>query len=276
MGENNEKEQIHITSRDGERVDPTTVQTEADFICFLKHLKAYEFLRQYSKDLRALEVGCGTGYGTHYLSDHFIDVTAADVNADLIGSLISSNSHSNVKFICYDGRRLPFDLKSFDLVFSFQVIEHVLDDLNFLKEIDRVLAPGGIAVISTPNRLYRLKEGQTPFNLFHVREYSPQDFTQLLKKIFPDFKIFGLRGKDQVQQIELARVRSGLARYDIFNLRKYLPSHLVGTISLFIKKFVNKKTNTSTDFRQKYSLGDFYIEESKLETSLDLISVCRK
>src|SRR5690606_22611315 len=70
---------------------------------------------------------------------------------------------------------------TYDSVVSFQVIEHIRDDLFFLQEIHRVLKPGGIALLTTPNR--RMSLTRTPW---HVREYLPGELRALASKVFSD------------------------------------------------------------------------------------------
>src|SRR5690606_4123973 len=75
---------------------------------------------------------------------------------------------------------------SFDTVVSFQVIEHIKDDRLFLQEIHRVLRPGGIAMITTPNRSMSLTR-----NPWHVREYLPAELKGLVAGIFPRVELKG-------------------------------------------------------------------------------------
>ena len=112
-------------------------------------LYAYEVAKQFVKgDL--LEVGCGEGRGLETLSPYLASYTALDKNDILLDHLKSlypafNFIHTNVP---------PFSGiadNSFDTVIAFQVIEHIKDDHLFVKEIERVLKPGGIALISTPN-----------------------------------------------------------------------------------------------------------------------------
>ena len=86
--------------------------------------------------------------------------------------------------VCGNGMALPFGSKSFDLVVSTQVIEHVPDDQAFVREIKRVLTSGGLCVVSSVIKMhfgwyfYRNKQGERVLDPTHVREYSSaQEFT---------------------------------------------------------------------------------------------------
>lgn len=259
-----------ITSRDGERLDPRSIYRKSDFVSFLKHLKAYDYIKQYAEARTVLELGCGTGYGVKHIAKEFKAITAIDIDSELIDSLKKRNKHSNVQYQNYDGINLPFPDLKFDLVFSFQVIEHVWDDLSFLKEIKRVLAPGGLAILTTPNRNYRLKDNERPFNPFHLREYSPEGIEALVTQVFLDSKVYGVFGTPEIKAIEINRIKSGLGRYDIFNLRRRFPK----TISILKRALLHTlkpKELLDTDYSSHYSLSDFSVSNKNLSDSLDLL-----
>lgn len=94
-------------------------------------------------------------------------------------------------FSLADATNLPFGDKSFDAVVSFDVVEHILDDKQFISEAFRVCKKGGYLVLGTPNRLRlsnRLmnllgKRIVYPYylgpNTIHVREYTKAEFASL-------------------------------------------------------------------------------------------------
>ena len=63
---------------------------------------------------------------------------------------------------------------------NFQVIEHLWDQAQFLRECLRVLTPGGELLISTPNRITFSPGRDTPLNPFHTRELNAAELTELL------------------------------------------------------------------------------------------------
>jgi SAM-dependent methyltransferase len=76
---------------------------------------------------------------------------------------------------------LPLADNSVDVVVNFQVIEHLWDQGQFLRECFRVLAPGGELLISTPNRITFSPGRDTPLNPFHTRELNAAEMTELLE-----------------------------------------------------------------------------------------------
>jgi 2-polyprenyl-3-methyl-5-hydroxy-6-metoxy-1,4-benzoquinol methylase len=88
------------------------------------------------------------------------------------------------------------DDNSFDVVISFQVIEHIKDDFNYLKEIHRVLRPGGKALITTPNIKMSLSR-----NPWHIREYTSNELKGLGQKVFSSVKMLGIAGNEKVMPV---------------------------------------------------------------------------
>ncbi|MGE3609192.1 MAG: class I SAM-dependent methyltransferase [Bacteriovoracaceae bacterium] len=269
-----------ITQRDGERLIAENIDTKGEYLAFLKHLFAYDYLKEFSRtDGKALEVGFGSGYGTEYASRFFQKVDAVEVDKEAIDYANRKYQLSNVTFQNYDGSRLPFSDNNFDVVYSFQVIEHVPFDKEFLLEAKRVLRPGGKLIITTPNRLYRLKDGQKPLNRFHLREYSPSQLKQLLTSCFDQFILQGVKGVGEVHQYEIDRVKKGLGKWDPFRIRDHIPENLKKPLRNVINSLrgkYNHNLEKDLSFKDKYSLKDYYIEKDDINSTLDLMAICSK
>lgn len=99
---------------------------------------------------KVLEVGAGTGFQALALSGHGYDVNAIDLQS-------SNYAASRIYHIQeYDGKHIPFADKTFDVVLSSSVIEHVQDIDNFQYELHRVLKTNGVAIHIVPNAIWRL------------------------------------------------------------------------------------------------------------------------
>ena len=99
---------------------------------------------------RILDIGCGIGAYVQQFRRFTPDVWGIDIEHDRV--LIGSQSSPNLSVAV--GEHLPFKDGSFDMVFLHEVLEHVQDDQQTIREAERVLSPGGHIVIFVPNRLY--------------------------------------------------------------------------------------------------------------------------
>ena len=112
-------------------------------------LKAYYLSLEYIS-WYVLEVGCGEGRGVELVAPKAKTFTGIDKIPQVIDNLRSSYPDGDFRQVVIP----PFsglEDNSYDVVISFQVIEHVKKDLEYLKEIYRVLKPGGKALVTTPN-----------------------------------------------------------------------------------------------------------------------------
>ena len=135
---------------------------------------------------RVLDVGCGTGYGSAELAQHARSVTGIDLAPDAIAYAREHYPLPNLVFLSGSATALPFAARSFDLVTAFEVIEHLSDWRALLAEVRRVLHPGGVFLVSTPNKLYyaesRVQDGPNPF---HTHEFEFEEFRDALIEFFP-------------------------------------------------------------------------------------------
>ena len=93
---------------------------------------------------------------------------------------------------------MAFEDDSFDSIVSFQVIEHLEDDELFIKEIYRILKPGVIALLTTPNRKMTLSR-----NPWHIREYTADELSNLCLKYFKQVEMKGIKGNKKVMEYYL-------------------------------------------------------------------------
>ena len=164
---------------------------------------------------RVLEIGTGTGYGVEFIAPH----AERYVTLDKCRSEELPEMPSNVEFVQCAVPPLPFEDESFDYVVSFQVIEHIKRDKEFVREVYRVLKPGGRFIVSTPNRPMSLTR-----NPWHVREYSAEQFGALLS-IFPSVEALGVGGNERVWSYYEKNRESvhRIMRFDILRMQWWLP-----------------------------------------------------
>lgn len=165
----------------GERVIPGQVDPDL----WNEHYARYLFASRLSRFRRVLDVGAGAGYGAKLLSENAKSIVALDCAPDALAMIPLPCRVQAV------AAQLPFGPNAFDLVVAFEVIEHLADWAEFLRESRRVLAPGGQLIISTPNTKYyaaaRAASGPNPF---HVHEFTFDEFQAALREVFPHVALF--------------------------------------------------------------------------------------
>jgi SAM-dependent methyltransferase len=170
-----------VTEFTGERVIPGEVNDDL----FAEHLARYAFASQF-RARRTLDLGCGTGYGTAELAARASLVIGIDVAPEAICHARAHFPLANTCFLQASATAVPFAPGSFDLIAAFEVIEHLSDWRSLLHEARRLIAPAGVFLVSTPNKLYyaesRANEGPNPF---HVHEFDYAEFRQALLEYFP-------------------------------------------------------------------------------------------
>jgi SAM-dependent methyltransferase len=145
---------------------------------FRRHQAAYLHLRDEVEGPRLLEIGAGEGYGAALLAERAPVVLALDYDAAAIGHLL--RTYPALAAVRGNLAVLPVAGESIDTVVSLQVIEHVWDHPQFLAECARVLRPGGLLVLSTPNRLTFSPGAEKPVNPFHTHEFTAAELCRLL------------------------------------------------------------------------------------------------
>ena len=160
-----------------------------------QHLSAYAFARRLAAGKRVLEIGFGSGYGLNYLAEVAGETIGIDLAPGNIPRAQAQYRRPNLRFVHMPAAHLDFPDGSFDLVISFQVIEHIPEREipAYLAEIRRVLAPNGVACLSTLNLEHNMKPGKPYEKLcYHEKEFTGPELHALLESAFPSVQLFGL------------------------------------------------------------------------------------
>lgn len=153
-----------------------------------EHLARYFHIRERAKDKTVLDIACGTGFGSELLLQNGASrIFAADVSPEAIELCIRRlQQYDPAKWTCHyqDGTNMTYPPNNFDMVVSFETIEHIPDYTAFLSEIHRVLKPGGVLILSTPNALVTNPLKGKPVNPYHVYEFDPAELSNILSGYF--------------------------------------------------------------------------------------------
>lgn len=158
---------------------------------------AYEHLHRYAiccdrvSGKRVLDLACGTGYGTALIAQAGADVTGVDISAQAVREAKRRYGKLGAKYMTADCYDLPFEDGVFDVVVANEMIEHVEDHDGLIKEARRVLGPGGLFLVSTPNK--PVYNRYKPPNIFHVSEMDIPEFQRLLGRHFREVQLTGTR-----------------------------------------------------------------------------------
>jgi GT2 family glycosyltransferase/SAM-dependent methyltransferase/glycosyltransferase involved in cell wall biosynthesis len=158
----------------------------------LEHFHRYALALALAKGKTVLDIACGEGYGTFLLAESADSVIGIDISEDAITHASSVYTKSNLKFLRGSATKIDLPAESFDLVVSFETIEHLFEQSQMLSEIRRVLRPDGILLISSPNRPIYSEESGEP-NEFHVRELDFEELDKLLRAEFDAVNYLGQR-----------------------------------------------------------------------------------
>lgn len=152
----------------------------------------YKFASGFIKNRNVLEFGCAFGYGSLLLAKNGANsVTAIDSDKKAI---LYAKQNFKHKKIYYKTARIE-SLKpanKYGVVIAFEIIEHLKEPNILLNHAKLSLKRGGYLIVSTPNRLLSLYDGNKPSNPYHVKEYYPGEFKGLLKKYFKHVELFGI------------------------------------------------------------------------------------
>lgn len=147
-----------------------------------QHAARYSLVRERCKGLRVLDVSCGEGFGSFLMASWGAsEVVAVDISNEAIENAAQNFAHERVRYIVGDVLQLDdilADERPFDLIVSFETIEHVADPALFLRHLSKFAAANGLIVISCPN-----DHVQGESNPFHMRAYTFQDFHDLATSV---------------------------------------------------------------------------------------------
>lgn len=165
--------------------------TETGGPTLYEHWHRYAHAAAWTAGRRVLDAASGSGYGSAFLATGAGSVFGIELDHDAVERAALAYKHvKNLTFSQGDITRLPFPDQCFDVVTSFETLEHIPDPEAALIEFKRVLTPDGVLIASTPDRLiYTDKLGQR--NKYHICELSRPEFERICARHFANHLIVG-------------------------------------------------------------------------------------
>ena len=158
-----------------------------------EHWHRYMFASYFTKNCNVLDIACGEGYGSAYLSKNAKEVIGVDISPETVEWAKKTYINHNLKFITGSCEMIPVDGKNiFDVIVSFETIEHIgeIQQFHFLEEVKRLLKPNGLFIVSTPNKaVYSDLNSYT--NAFHIKEFYKEQFDKFLSRFFKSIALGG-------------------------------------------------------------------------------------
>jgi ubiquinone/menaquinone biosynthesis C-methylase UbiE len=159
--------------------------TECQGEMVYEHWHRYLLAREYAHGKRVLDIPGGEGYGSHLLAGVAESVVGIDISKEAVAHASEKYRKDNLQYIAASGTQMPLPDASFDFIVSFEMIEHIHEQEAFLREVNRLLKPDGVFLISSPNRPeYTDKTGYK--NEFHVKELDKEELRQQLLQYWPN------------------------------------------------------------------------------------------
>jgi SAM-dependent methyltransferase len=217
------------------------------------HLKRYDFALPHCVARDVLDAACGVGYGSARLAEVARRVVGIDLSEEAIAYARRRYAAPNVEYRVGDLLALDVAPASFDVVCSFETIEHLPDQEAFLGHVARTLRPEGVLFVSTPQAR---ETDRSPANPFHHVELSHADFAALLGRFFEQVEIYGQR------RLQTGRHRL-MQRLDVLGLRKRLGFLRGASVVLGTQPMV------------EVTADGLAIDRDDLEHSTELVAVCR-
>lgn len=251
--------------------------------CFQAHLFGYEDLTgRMPPGGRVLDIGCGEGYGADRLAAKARLVVAGDVALDAVRHARDRYHGGNIRWVVFDGTRLPFADDAFDVVCSLQVIEHFTGTDEHLSDVARVLRRDGLHYVTTPN-IAKMGEAEKD-NPWHLRDFTANELGEALRRHFEDVSLEGMfyvEDSPRTQRMRAAEAKEDRLRPRLRRIEAAL-ARLPGAIRVRLRPLVRRwagiaewPLTEAEEARNAIVAADF-VAADPAEESFCLIGITRK
>ncbi len=236
-----------------------------------EHAARYSFAMPYVANREVLDIACGTGYGIGLLKTKAKFVAGVDIDPAATRYALAECG-INAGVLLGSGLELPFSDNSFDTVTSFETLEHLIERNQFLAELRRVLRPGGVFLLSTPNANYTKPVNGKPSNQFHVFEYTPEELRSELESHFSINRFIGQTLDKEIKIPPFYEAQRRLSK-DIFTQSKLFAWKVFNKIPFTIRERLSESVWGKPFYPTEM---DYNFEEATVEQAPVLVAVCRK
>lgn len=235
---------------------------------------AYEYAKQFVAEKNTADIGCADGYGTQYLADYTQTTVGVDYSEATVAEARKKHAaKTNLSFISGAVPPIPLPSESVDVVTAFQFIEHIQNRPAFIKDVYRVLKPGGVFLCSTPNAKMSIAR-----NPFHVHEYTFDEMKSEMVQTFKSFEIKGVQGNEAVNKYyeDNARWAKKILRLDPLGLHKIIPASWLVAPYNFLTTIMRKNLKEQNTDTLQITTSDFYLTQERLDFTWDIFVVAKK
>jgi SAM-dependent methyltransferase len=233
----------------GERTLP---DVPAENYWYRRHLLVYQWIAERARGHKVIDMACGEGYGSDVLAREASTVVGVEANPEAFEHAQLRYRRPNLRF----ERGLVEEFgepASCDVVVFLQTIEHVREPVAVLRHLRRLLVPGGVAYVSTPNVLTLAPPGASHSgNPWHLTEYRHEQFRALCEEAFDEVTLLGLHHARKLR-VHAVALRLG---WDRVHRR-------LGITQRFYDRFT-----------PAISARDFTLRADRLDSALDFLAVC--
>jgi ubiquinone/menaquinone biosynthesis C-methylase UbiE len=231
-----------------------------------RYIEALPYIRS---DMQVLDIACGNGFGTYKLFKKGAHkVIGGDISDEALNYCVNKYkkdlSSEVFQFRKLDATNLEFEDATFDIITSFETIEHIKDYKKVVSEFHRVLKKGGVLLLSTPNIIISSPSGVI-VNPYHIQEFSYSELHDLLSAAFPECKIGGQK------YIRYHKIKSFIAPH----IEKFLYLRGVRKLPLPVKNRVLQAMG-APQFYPVSSDYEITYEKERALKCLTLFALCRK
>jgi 2-polyprenyl-3-methyl-5-hydroxy-6-metoxy-1,4-benzoquinol methylase len=246
------------------------------------HVSRYLWVKKFVKNKKVLDAGCGSGYGANILSKDARSIMGIDISKNAIEYSKIKYDRTNTIFMVKDMSEEGDIKERFDVIISFDVLEHIKEPHKYLQELTKLLNEDGMLIVGTPNlevnELYNAS-----WNPFHAKEYTSGEFKLLLSQYFNEINVLGQYVvNDRKKEAYLINVKAerGLAgvKKDYIKSMNAVKNLAKAVFPFWLKyayKYIKVLWQTLIKSDKLFFLEDIGFSSKNVNGAFGLIAICK-